>query len=62
MKLVYLGVVLAPLIGSIIAGVFGKFVGRSGSHWATIIGVAISFILSVVTFNHVVIGGAPVFD
>ncbi len=62
MKLVYLGVVLAPLVGSIIAGVFGKAVGRSGAHWAATLGVAISFILSLVTFNHVVLGGAPVFD
>ncbi len=62
MKLVYLGVVLAPLIGSIIAGVFGKVIGRSGAHWAATLGVAISFVLSLITFNHVVLGGAPVFD
>ena len=45
MENVYLGIILAPLIGSIIAGLFGKQVGRAGAHWVTNIGVAISFVL-----------------
>ena len=41
-------IVLAPLIGCIISGFFRKQVGRRGAHSITILGVAISFILSVV--------------
>ena len=37
-------VVLAPLVGSIVAGLFGKTVGRRGAHLITILGVLVSFI------------------
>lgn len=47
MTTVYLLVPLASLAGSIIAGFFGKKIGRSGAHTVTILGVTISFILSV---------------
>jgi len=54
---------LAPLVASIIAGVFGtKFggnrIGRSASHWLTILGVALSFVLSAMTLNSVAVDGA----
>ena len=42
-----LAVPLAPLAGAILAGLFGKTVGRRGSHVLTILGVLIAFILSV---------------
>jgi NADH-quinone oxidoreductase subunit L len=44
---VLVAIVLAPLLGSIIAGLFGKFVGRTGAHVATIAGVALSCALSI---------------
>jgi NADH-quinone oxidoreductase subunit L len=48
MQNVYLGIALAPLFGALIAGLFGRKIGRAGAHWVTIIGVAIaSFILSL---------------
>lgn len=62
MKGTYIAIVLAPLIGSLIAGLFGRQIGRSGAHWVTIIGVGISFLLSAVVFNDVVFGDAPVFN
>ena len=46
MKLTYLIVPFAPLIASILAGLFGKKIGRSGAHWLTIFGVLVSFIAS----------------
>jgi NADH-quinone oxidoreductase subunit L len=52
-----LAVPLAPLAGAIIAGFFGKAVGRAGSHVATILGVLVAFILSAMTLVDV-IGGA----
>ncbi|QDH69828.1 NADH-quinone oxidoreductase subunit L [Marilutibacter alkalisoli] len=45
-KSVLLAIVLAPLLGSIVAGLFGRQVGRAGSHWITILGVAASCLLS----------------
>jgi len=41
-----LAIPLAPLAGSLIAGLFGRAVGRAGSHIVTILGVAIAFVLS----------------
>ncbi len=42
-----LTVALAPLVGAMAAGFFGKWIGRRGSHWVTILGVLLSFIGSV---------------
>lgn len=40
-------VVLAPLLGAILAGLFGRAIGRSGAHWITSSGVALSFFVSL---------------
>jgi NADH-quinone oxidoreductase subunit L len=53
----YLIVPLAPLAGAIIAGLFGRQIGRAGAHWVTICGVAVSFAASCVVLVHV-LGGA----
>jgi NADH-quinone oxidoreductase subunit L len=37
---------LAPLVGAIVAGLFGRQVGRRGAHTITILGVLISFLVS----------------
>jgi NADH-quinone oxidoreductase subunit L len=39
-------IVLAPLVGSAIAGLAGRRIGRAGAHWVTILGVAIAFAAS----------------
>jgi NADH-quinone oxidoreductase subunit L len=52
----YLVVPLAPLAGAIIAGLFGRQVGRAGAHWAAIVGVAISFAASCAVFADVLNG------
>ncbi len=62
MENVYLTIVLAPLIGAIVAGLFGKQIGRSGAHWVTIIGVAVSFVMSVIVFKDVIFDGAAVYN
>ena len=62
MMLLCLIIVLAPLAGAIIAGVFGKRVGRAGAHWATILGVTLSFLTSVVAYYRIGLQGAPAFD
>ncbi|RQO58559.1 NADH-quinone oxidoreductase subunit L [Paucibacter sp. KBW04] len=53
-----LAVPMAPLVGAVVAGFFGKQVGRRGAHSVTILGVLISFIISVMTLNAVVNDGA----
>ncbi len=62
MELIYLAIPLASLFGAIVAGFFGKAIGRSGAHTVTIAGVAVSFILSLIVFNHHVLEGAEVFN
>jgi NADH-quinone oxidoreductase subunit L len=52
----YLLVPLAPLAGALVAGLGGRRIGRSGAHWVTIIGVAISFAASCLIFLDVLDG------
>src|SRR5580765_6973510 len=56
MKSLYLLVPLAPLAGAILAGLFGQALGRVWSHRVTILGVLISFLLSVFVFIDVLKG------
>ncbi|KAF1858536.1 hypothetical protein Lal_00015053 [Lupinus albus] len=56
-----LAVPLAPLAGSAIAGLlgtkfFGNVVGRTVSHTATILGVFIAMVISIMTLNQVIDG------
>ncbi|HKY01301.1 MAG TPA: NADH-quinone oxidoreductase subunit L [Burkholderiales bacterium] len=56
MKSLYLLVPLAPLVGAIIAGLFGKAIGRANSHRVTIVGVFISLLASLYIGNDVLNG------
>ena len=56
MKTLYLLIPFTPLVGSIIAGLFGKAIGRAGAHWVTILAVLVSLVCSVVVFVDV-LGG-----
>ncbi|MCZ7563924.1 MAG: NADH-quinone oxidoreductase subunit L [Burkholderiales bacterium] len=58
MKLALL-VPLAPLAGAIVAGLFGRVIGRTWSHRVTIAGVAVAFAASCAIFNQV-LGGASI--
>jgi NADH-quinone oxidoreductase subunit L len=54
---------LAPLLGSILAGVFGtqfggNRIGRRLSHSLTILGVLVAFVMSVMTLKSVALDGA----
>jgi NADH-quinone oxidoreductase subunit L len=51
-----LTVPLAPLAGALIAGLAGKFVGRRGAHFFTILGVFIAFVCSAVVLSQVAAG------
>ncbi len=56
MESLYLLVPLAPLCGAILAGLFSGTLGRSGAHTVTILGVAVSFIASLIVLMDVMAG------
>ncbi len=56
MKTAYLLAAFAPLVGAIVAGLFGRLVGRAGAHTVTIAGVAVSFLASLWTLVDVLQG------
>src|SRR4029450_3388380 len=56
MRTLYLIVPLAPLVGAIVVGVFGPKLGRAISHWLCIVGVAVSFVASIVIWRDVNVG------
>lgn len=56
MHTLYLIVPLAPLVGAIAAGLFGKVLGRTWSHRITIALVGVSFAASVAIFQDVMAG------
>ena len=62
MDIIYLAIPLASLFGAVIAGFLGKAIGRTGAHTVTIAGVAVSFILSLMAFNHLVFDGGDIYN
>ena len=56
MRTLYLLVPFAPLFGAIVAGLFGRAIGRAGAHSVTILAVLVSFVCSVVIFQDVMAG------
>jgi NADH-quinone oxidoreductase subunit L len=61
-KLHLLVVVLAPLLGAIVAGLFGRKIGRVGAHSVTILGVAVSTLLSMYVLWQLAGQGAAPFN
>jgi len=61
-KSILLTIVLAPLFGAVIAGLFGKRIGRVGAHSVTIAGVGLSCALSIFVLYQLVWGGAVTFN
>jgi NADH-quinone oxidoreductase subunit L len=62
MQEIYLTIALAPLAAAIIAGLFGKAIGRSGTHGVTIAGVGISCALSLVVLYQMLYGGSAPYN
>jgi NADH-quinone oxidoreductase subunit L len=60
MESIYLTIALAPLVAAIVAGLFGRIIGRAGAHSITIAAVALSCGLSAyVLYKFVAEGMAP---
>jgi NADH-quinone oxidoreductase subunit L len=53
MKSLLVLIPLAPLIGSLLAGLLGRSIGRTGAHLATILGVAVALFASLFVANEV---------
>ena len=53
MKTLSLVVALAPLAGAILAGLFGRRIGRTGAHVVCILGVLAAFVASCALFAAV---------
>ncbi len=62
MQVIYLLIVLSPLAGAILAGVFGRQLDRQTAHQVAILGVAVSCLLSLYVFKDIVIDGSPAFN
>jgi NADH-quinone oxidoreductase subunit L len=55
---VYAVIVFLPLIGAILAGLFGRWIGARGAQWVTCVAVSASALLSAVALFHS-LRGAP---
>ncbi|HEY3655413.1 MAG TPA: NADH-quinone oxidoreductase subunit L [Steroidobacteraceae bacterium] len=62
MQSIYLTIALAPLVAAIIAGLFGRSIGRIGAHSITIAGVALSCGLSMYVLSKFVFDGMAPFN
>lgn len=62
MHAIFLTILLSPLVGAIGAGVFGRWLGRAGSHSITIASVAVSTVLSAYVFYLYVFAGAESYN
>ncbi len=56
MKTLYLIIPFAPLLAAIVAGLFGRQIGRTGAHSVTIFAVLLSFLCSCVVLYDVMQG------
>ena len=56
----YLTLIFLPLLGSIVAGLFGRKVGITGAHIITCMSVVITTILAIITFFEVGFNNIPV--
>ena len=57
MNALYLTVPLAPLFGSLVAGLFGRAIGRAGAHWVTILAMVVSTAAAAIVFFDTLGGG-----
>src|SRR5210317_1882526 len=62
MESILLTIVLAPLVGAAIAGLLRNQIGKAGAHWATILGVGTSCVLSMYILYLHAFAGAEVYN
>jgi NADH-quinone oxidoreductase subunit L len=62
MQPIYLTIAFAPLAAAVIAGLFGKSIGRTGAHAVTILGVGVSCVLSFYVLYQILFNGQAPFN
>lgn len=62
MHAIFLTILLSPLVGAIGAGIFGRWLGRTGSHTITTASVAVSTVLAAYVFYLYLMGGAEPYN
>jgi NADH-quinone oxidoreductase subunit L len=62
MQDIYLTIALAPLLAAIVAGLFGRSIGKVGAHSVTILGVGLSCVLSLYVLYRFIFGDLAPFD
>src|ERR1700738_5618584 len=62
MQPIYLTIAWAPLVAAVIAGLFGKSIGKAGAHGVTILGVGISCLLSFYVLYQIVFNNQAPFN
>src|SRR6202790_2814964 len=62
MQPIYLTIAFAPLAAAVIAGLFGKSIGKTGAHSVTILGVGISCVLSFYVLYQILFNGQAPFN
>lgn len=55
-------IVLLPLFGALVAGLFGKTIGRTATHWITILAVLSSSLLSMWVFKLLMFDGLEIIN
>jgi NADH-quinone oxidoreductase subunit L len=62
MQPIYLTIALAPLVAAVIAGLFGKTIGKAGAHSITILSVGLSCVLSFYVLYQILFEGQAPFN
>src|SRR5580704_2839194 len=62
MQSIYLTIALAPLVAAVIAGLFGKAIGKAGAHGVTILAVGVSCVLSFYVLYRILFEGQAPFN
>ena len=62
MQPIYLTIAFAPLAAAVIAGLFGRSIGKSGAHGVTILGVGVSCFLSFYVLYQILFNGQAPFN
>ena len=62
MERLFLAIVLCPLFAALVAGLFGRQIGRAGAHTVTILGVGASFVMSLLVLKAQWFDGAPAYN
>src|SRR6202030_1713881 len=57
MQPIYVTIAFAPLVAAVIAGLFGKAIGKAGAHGVTILAVGISCVLSFYVLYQILFNG-----